>query len=90
MIKYIVSSMILICELYGCVILASIFTIRQETWVLVSLICACILVCASAFLFTYILRDKKEKKVDNSKYCPYFIEKYDDINNPEYIDREIK
>lgn len=88
--KYAIIGMIMICELYGCVILASLYTIKNESWILISLICAFVFVCASAFLFTYLLSDKKEKKKDNSGKCPYYIEKYDDISNPEYIDREIK
>lgn len=88
--KYAIIGITMVCEIYGCVILACIYTIKQATWVLISLICAILLVCISSFVFTYLLKDKKEIKKDNSGKCPYFIEKYDDMNNPEYIDKEIR
>ena len=88
--KYTLIGITMVCEIYGCVILASLYTIKNETWVLISLICAIVFVCISSFVFSYLLKDKKEIKKDNSEKCPYFIEKYDDFTNPEYIDKEIK
>lgn len=35
-------------------------------------------------------KENKRKELEGAKQCPYYIdEKYDPLNNPEYIDREL-
>lgn len=88
MIKYVIVGIVMVVEIYGTTILGAVYTIRNEEWVLISLICSIIFACISACIFIRILKEKEIKKDDSDK-CPYFIEKYDDITNPEYIDRNM-
>ena len=86
--RFIAMGSIMLVELMILPFLGYLYWTRQEWIVLLFLIIGCALVVFT--LFISVLLFKKPKKEDKSKYCPYFIEKYDDISNPEYIDRSIK
>lgn len=88
--KTIVVLLLSISELYGMSILGYLYSINSSNIILAFIIigiCICVL---SSLLFVYILREKQHKKIDKHLECPYFIEKYDDMSNPEYIDRRMK
>ena len=88
--KAIVVLLLSISEIYGMTILGYLYSISKSDIILAFIIigiCVCVL---SSLLFIYILMEKKPKKRDKHLECPYFIEKYDDMVNPEYIDRRIK
>lgn len=81
--------LIMIMELYGMTILGYIISFSYSDTLLGILILGACVCALSSIIFIKMLGPKKEKKVDRSKECPYFIDKYDDMCNPEYIDRSM-
>lgn len=82
---------------FGLILLVEIMLIPWLGWAYVEsgsgsilslLIVACILTLITSIGAIAMLMDKPKKK-DNSENCPYFIEKYNDLYNPEYIDRNL-
>ena len=87
--KYVVALSILLGEIFELTIMGYLWKEYKTTLVMVLLILSVILCFFTSILFAYLFRDKKPK-VDRTKKCPYFIEKYDDMANPEYIDRSLE
>lgn len=87
--KELVITLICITEIYGMTLLGHFYGVSKNVVLLVLLIigaCICVL---SSIIFIIILKPHKERRIDHSKECPYFIDKYDDMANPEYIDRDL-
>lgn len=92
-IKYIVIALIMVVEIYGITLLGYFYSVNVESATLrFLLIISCVIAFISSIIFTQILRDRSKSMEIEQKWqkCPYFIEKYDDLDNPEYIDRSIE
>lgn len=91
--KYIFMGLIMVVELYGLALLGYFYSISVNTVILIILIISVLLILiTSAIIIKLLLEQKareKRKGIQNWKKCPYFIDKYDYIENPEYIDKEI-
>ena len=92
-IKYTLMGVIMLVELYGTTICGWLYSVGKSLWTLIILIVSCSITFISSLVFTCtFVKDKKDKEREITKIrknCPYYIEKYDDLENPEYIDKEI-
>ena len=66
---------IIFTELIGVPLLATLWANSQNDIIFWLMIGGSILVLITSVLVVITMRDKKPKKVDRSKECPYFIEK---------------
>ena len=87
--RYIVVMLISIMEIYGMALLGYYHSISGSNVLLILLIVGGAICLLSSIVFVNMLRPRNAKKVDNASKCPYFIDKYDDYYNPEYIDRNL-
>lgn len=91
--KYIVIGLLLIVELYGLALLGYFYSISMNTVILIILIISVLITLITSVVSIKLLlepkRMSKRKVIENWKKCPYFIDKYDYMENPEYIDKEI-
>lgn len=92
--KCVVIGLILILELYGLALLGYFYSISSNTIIMILLIVGVFLTFLTSVISIKLLvspkRMSKRKVIENWKKCPYFIDKYDYMENPEYIDRSIK
>lgn len=92
-IKYTLMGVIMVVELYGTTICGWLYSVNMSVLTLTLIIVSCSITFISSVVFTCMLiKDKRDKEKEISqirKKCPYYIEKYNDLENPEYIDKEI-
>lgn len=91
--KCLVIGLLLIVELYGLALLGYFFSVSGNTVILIILLISVLLILITSVVSIRLLitpkRMSKRKVIENWKKCPYFIDKYDYMENPEYIDKEI-
>lgn len=87
--RYIVVMLISIIEIYGMTLLGYYHSVSGSNVLLILLIVGGAICLLSSIVFVNMLRPHRGKKFDNASKCPYFIDKYDDYYNPEYIDRNL-
>ena len=92
--KYIIIGLLLVVELYGLALLGYFYSISNNVVILIILLISVLLILITSVVSIRLLvppkRMSKRKVIQNWKKCPYFIDKYDYMENPEYIDRSIK
>lgn len=92
-VKYTLMGVIMLVELYGTTICGWLYSGDKSLLTLILLIVSCSITFISSVVFTCMfIKEKKDKEKEISQIrekCPYYIEKYDDLENPEYIDKEI-
>ena len=84
--KCLVLMLLMSVEVITIPILSQIYINKGESYILAIIIILSILTLLTAIGSILLFKDNDKKK-DNSKNCPYFIEKYDPYDNPEYIDK---
>lgn len=91
--KCLVFGLLLVVELYGVALLGYFYSISLNTTILTILIISVVIMFLTSALcvkmFYEPTRVEKRKVIEKWKKCPYFIDKYDYVENPEYIDKEI-
>lgn len=84
----------MVVELYGTTICGWLYSVSMSVLTLTLIIVSCSITFISSIVFTCMFikekKDKERKIKQKWQKCPFFIEKYDDLENPEYVDRSIK